>query len=153
MHSTPITFAAVSLEDGEQLVALRIDAMRPSLEQVGRFDPNRARERFLAGFDPDQTKHIVCDGQRVGFLVVKIHADHVLLDHLYIDPAHQSRGIGSRVLEQVFRDADARQLPVKVGALKESASNQFYLRNGFALIAQADWDNYYVRNPAQTPAP
>lgn len=149
MTVNSITLEQVALEDGEQLVALRIDAMRPSLEKIGRFDPIRARERFLSTFDPDQTRHIVCDGQRVGFLVVKTQADHVLLDHLYIDPAHQSRGIGSRVLAHVFLDADEKQLPVKVGALKESASNPFYLRNGFVLIEQADWDNSYLRSPAK----
>jgi GNAT superfamily N-acetyltransferase len=149
MQSPHITFEPTSLEDGEQLVTLRIAAMRPSLEHIGRFDPVRARERFLSTFDPQQTQHIVCDGQRVGFLVVKTLADHVLLDHFYIDPAHQSRGIGAPVLAHVFSDADAKQLPVRVGALKESASNQFYLRQGFVLVEQADWDNYYMRMPVK----
>jgi len=36
----------------EALVAIRIAAMRESLERIGRFDRQRARERFLAGFDP-----------------------------------------------------------------------------------------------------
>jgi hypothetical protein len=41
-----ITLTTAAAEDFEALVALRIDAMRESLERIGRFDPARARERF-----------------------------------------------------------------------------------------------------------
>lgn len=61
--------------DLDALVALRIEAMRESLERIGRFDPVRARERFAGSFDPASTRHIVLDGQRVGFVVVKQQAD------------------------------------------------------------------------------
>lgn len=30
--------------------------MRESLERIGRFDPPRARERFLSGFVPELTR-------------------------------------------------------------------------------------------------
>jgi GNAT superfamily N-acetyltransferase len=69
------------------------------------------------------------------------------LDHLYIHPGFQGRGIGSVVLRQVFAEADERGMPVLVGALKESASNRFYQRHGFALVSEGEWDNYYVRSP------
>jgi hypothetical protein len=35
-----------------------------------------------------------------------------------------------------------------VGALKESDSNRFYVRHGFVLESRAEFDNYYVRRPA-----
>jgi hypothetical protein len=57
--------------DAEELVILRIAAMRESLQRIGRFDPRRARERFLSGFSPKQTRHILQNGMRVGFVVVK----------------------------------------------------------------------------------
>jgi len=44
-------------DDFEALVALRIEAMRESLERIGRFDRTRARERFLNGFSPTHTRH------------------------------------------------------------------------------------------------
>jgi hypothetical protein len=66
-----VTLAPATAGDAEALVALRIAAMRASLERIGRFDPGRARERFLAGFSPAHTRHIVVAGERVGFVVVK----------------------------------------------------------------------------------
>ena len=48
-HHVPVVFVAAEPSDFESLVALRIEAMRESLERIGRFDPVRARERFLSG--------------------------------------------------------------------------------------------------------
>jgi hypothetical protein len=60
-------------------------------------------------------------------------------------PEHQSKGIGKLVLAEVFSKADKAGLALKVGALKESDSNRFYMRHGFVLTEQAEFDNYYVR--------
>ena len=140
-----VSFCAVDAADGGELAELRVAAMRESLERVGRFDPVRARERFLAGFAPQHTRHILCSGSRVGFLVVKQQGEHLLLDHLYIRPGHQGQGIGATVLAQVFAEAGASGRSVRVGALKDSDSNRFYARHGFVLVEQAEFDNYYLR--------
>jgi GNAT superfamily N-acetyltransferase len=136
--------------DLEPLVALRIEAMRESLERIGRFDPLRARERFVSGFVPECTRHIVVGGERVGLVVVKPQWDGLLLDHLYIRPAFQGRGIGAAVLALVFAEADARAQPLRVSALARSDSNRFYLRHGFRLVKQGELDIHYVR-PAAGP--
>jgi len=137
--------------DFEALVAIRIEAMRESLERIGRFDPARARERFLAGFSPESTRHIVVAGKRVGFVVTKLQEPYLLLDHLYVRPEHQRLGIGAQVLQSVFSQAESLQKPVKVGALRESESNEFYTRHGFQLVEQGEFDNYYVRSPSSAP--
>ena len=140
-----ITLLPACEADFEALVALRIEAMRESLERIGRFDPDRARERFRSGFSPAHTQHIVADGAPVGFLVTRAQAEYLLLDHLYIRPGHQGRGIGAAVLQRVFAQADALGLPVKVGALKGSDSNRFYARHGFEPLEPGEFDNHYLR--------
>lgn len=140
-----VEFTQAAPADAEALVQLRIEAMRESLEHVGRFDPQRARDRFLSGFVPESTHHIEWNGRRMGFFVVKPVEAGLLLDHLYIHPNHQSRGLGAAVLAHVFAQADARNLAVRVGALRESRSNGFYLRHGFVPVEQGEFDNYYVR--------
>ena len=138
--------------DVEALVALRIEAMRESLERVGRFDPGRARERFVSGFSAEHTRHIEADGERVGFVVAKPQADFMLLDHLYIRPGSQGRRIGAIVLSLVVEEANEMGLPVRVGALRGSDSNRFYERHGFRLVEQGEFDNYYVR-PSEARSP
>ena len=148
MLRADVILAPAKSTDFGALLTLRIEAMRESLERIGRFDAAQARQRFLSGFSPQHTQHIELHGERVGFLVVKPQGDGLLLDHLYIRPDVQGRGIGAFVLSQILADADAKALPVRVGALRESASNRFYIRHGFKLVEQGEFDNYYLRLPA-----
>lgn len=138
---------SVSAADFEPLLALRLRAMRDSLTRLGRYDEQRARERLAAGFAPEHTQHIVVEGQRVGFLVLKRLSHALRLDHLYIDPPAQRRGIGSAVLRWVCAQADAELLPVELVALKGSDANRFYLRHGFVEVGEGDWDIDYLREP------
>lgn len=69
----------------------------------------------------------------------------MLLDHLYIHPDNQGNGIGAVVLARIIEEANALGLPVRVGALRGSGSNRFYVRHGFTLIEEGDFDNYYIR--------
>ncbi len=134
-------------DDFEDLLALRLRAMRDSLERLGRYDVQRARERLAEGFEPDITQHIVVDGHRVGFMVLKTLSHTMWFKHFYIDPAYQSRGIGSRVMRWVIACAQQAQLPIELAALKRSQANRFYQRHGFVATAEGDWDIEYVRLP------
>jgi GNAT superfamily N-acetyltransferase len=142
-----IIFAPTHPSDAEALVAIRIAAMRESLERIGRFDPQRARERFLASFDPALCRFIEVNGVRAGFILVRPQADHWLLDHLYVLPEQQGSGVGAAVLSSLFEDADRHQMPIRLGALRGSDSNRFYQRHGFVRTHETEWDIYYERKP------
>lgn len=141
----PLALTPASDEDFEALLSLRLAAMRESLQRLGRFDPQRARERLSRAFEPAHTRHILLDGERVGFVVLLPMVDHLVLDHLYIAPQAQGRGVGSWVMAQVLDEADRLGLPVRVTALKVSDANRFYQRHGFELQHESEWDLHYVR--------
>ena len=66
-----IAFAAASEADFERLLALRVLVMRPHLERIGRFHPERARARFREAFDPAHMRLILVyctrlSGHKVG---------------------------------------------------------------------------------------
>ena len=129
--------------DGYALAELRALTMEPSLTAIGRYDANTVRNRFLDTFEPSQTVKIMEHGTLVGFYVVRIRADHHYLDHLYIQPEHQNRGLGKAVIDRVVNTAQHCALPVRLGALRESRSNQFYLNNGFVKTHEDEFDIYY----------
>ncbi len=135
-------------EDLEELVALRIEAMRESLLALGRFDPKRARERLASQFDAACTRHIEVAEQRVGFFVVKERDGEWWLEHFYVRPSLQGRGLGSAVLSRVLAEADARGLSVTLTALRGSAANRFYQRHGFVQVGESEWDVHYRRDAA-----
>lgn len=146
-------FEPVVASDFEAMLALRIRAMRPSLEALGRFDPERARQRLAEGFVPALMRHIVLDGERIGFTTLKpVEEGRALeLDHLYLEPQHQGRGIGAWAVDCAKSRADLLQLPLIVEALKGSDANRFYQRHGFVEQHRAEWDITYRREPAVSP--
>lgn len=143
----PFELQPAEAGDFESLLALRLRAMRESLQRIGRYDEQRARERLAAGFAPGHTRHIVAEGRRVGFMVLKRLTHALRLEHLYLDTPAQRRGLGSAVLAWVCEQADRELLPVELVALKGSDANRFYLRHGFVAIGEGEWDIDYLREP------
>ncbi len=140
-----LALAPATDDDFEALLSRRLAAMHESLQRLGRFDPQRARERLSRAFEPAHTRHILMGGERVGFVVLLPQGDHLMLDHLYVAPQAQRRGVGTWVLTQVLEEADRLGLPVRLMALKQSEANHFYQHNGFELQHESEWDLHYVR--------
>ena len=146
--AAPLRFTPATQADFEALLALRIDAMRDSLERLGRFDPDRARERLRGTFRPECTWHIEADGDRIGFYCLRPDGEGLRLDHLYVHPCAQGRGVGGQVLRGILRDADRDRQAVTLSALRGSDSNRFYRRHGFVQTGEGEWDIEYLRPPA-----
>ena len=141
------TLVPVVESDFDDMVALRIEALRESLERLGRFDPSRARERLADGFAPPFMRHIEVNGERVGFVTLRpderAQPPSLRLHHLYIRPVAQGRGIGAWVLDWAKSEAVSAGRDITLSALKQSDANRFYLRHGFVEIKQSDFDVDY----------
>jgi GNAT superfamily N-acetyltransferase len=144
--ATP-TFESVRAEDFETLLILHTAAMRPSLERVGRFDPERSRQRLRDSFYPEHTQIIVHHGDRVGFYTFRPEADYFKLNHLYILPGFQSQGLGATLLNHLIAIADTARKSIRLTALRESAANRFYQRHGFVAHSEEEWNINYERLP------
>lgn len=146
MANPEIEYVAAHDDDFDVLVELRIDAMRESLEALGRFDRKRSIERFRASFSSEKTFKVYLKGELVGFYMLNEYSDHLYLDHLYISPRSQSQGIGSVTMRRIIEISEDRELPLKLGALRGSRSNEFYSRHDFRITSEDAWDIYYVRD-------
>ncbi len=141
MHRVLIT--AAQAQDAVALAALRVEVMRPSLEAIGRFNPERARTRFLNSFCSDHTWKLSIDNELVGFYAWNHKDDFIWLDHLYIKTTYQGRGIASEVIAALKVTAQQHLKNIRLIALKRSRANAFYQQHGFALIEVLEWDNLY----------
>ncbi|HEX7758007.1 MAG TPA: GNAT family N-acetyltransferase [Caulobacteraceae bacterium] len=142
-----ITFTPAREEDFEPLLALRGAALRESLERVGRFNPQRGRERFRAGFSPEHTLLIHNEGVFAGCVTVRDEVAGTWLENLYLRPEVQGRGVGGRAMAEILRRTDAAGRTVRLSVLMESAANRFYQRLGFIETHREDVDIYYERRP------
>lgn len=150
MGEPAFVFARAGPDDLDALVALRIAAMRENLERVGRFSPERARQWFIDGFRPDCTRWIEVAGELAGCVAVGEAADGDLwLDHFYLFPAHQGRGLGEAVIRRLMAEADGAGKAVRLNVLVDSPANRFYLRHGFVETGREGVDIHYRRPAAR----
>ncbi|MEV8020204.1 GNAT family N-acetyltransferase [Streptomyces sp. NPDC086554] len=133
--------------DVEVIAELRATAMRPDLERLGRFDEHRVRQRLRDTFSPRHTSVIVADGAFAGCVTLRPADDGQWLEHFYLDPALQGRGLGSAVLRTLLDRTDAAGDLVRLNVLQGSAARRLYERHGFSVEEQDPIDVYMVRRP------
>lgn len=153
----PFTLAAATDEDFQRLFELRLIVMQESLARIGRFDKQRAFERFRTTFRPQHTRLIIgSDGALVGCVAIgpsdnAPSGGTLLLEHFYILPEQQGRGLGGAVLRRLLDEADDAGLPIRLSVLQQSDAARFYERHGFAKTGADEWDVYYERQPRGRP--
>ena len=148
-----IGWVAATTTQGESLAEIRVQAMRESLERIGRFDPQRARDRFLSSFSPECTTVIELAG----------HVNGAMPEHVVerVSEALNSKGLavrGSRV--HLFGVAykpdvgDVRESPALdiIGLLHRRGAIVTYtdpyvrtLREGGSVLEGIDTDTAFER--------
>ncbi|MFI0896918.1 GNAT family N-acetyltransferase [Streptomyces sp. NPDC020983] len=142
-HLRPSTQA-----DLEPLADLRAVVMRPDLERLGRYDEHRVRQRLRDSFSPVRTAIIVVGGEFAGSITLRPHGDGgQWLEHFYLAPRHQGRGLGSGVLRAVLAEADARGQTVRLNVLQGSPARRLYERHGFTVESEDPVDVFMTRAP------
>jgi GNAT superfamily N-acetyltransferase len=133
--------------DVEVIAELRATVMRPDLERLGRFDEHRVRQRLRDSFSPQHTSAIVAAGAFAGCVTVRPAEDGRWLEHFYLAPGLQGRGIGSAVLRTLLKRIDADGVLVRLNVLQGSAARRLYERHGFTVEDQDPVDVFMVRRP------
>jgi GNAT superfamily N-acetyltransferase len=140
--------------DIETLAELRATVMRADLERLGRYDEHRVRQRLRDSFSPRHTSIIMIGRELAGCVTVRPATDAAegrqWLEHFYLAPPHQGRGLGSAVLRTVLERTDAQGVAVGLDVLRGSAARRLYERHGFVVEAQDPVDVFMVRLPAPT---
>ncbi len=135
------------VDDGafEDVLALRIAALGESLERLGRVAPDVARARLRSQFRPERMQHLVVDGERVGYFTVEPRDGELRLQHLYVTPSAQGRGVGAWTIDKIKTQGK----PITLAALRESRANRFYQRHGFLVVEEQEFDIEYRWQPGK----
>ncbi|MEU6678609.1 GNAT family N-acetyltransferase [Streptomyces sp. NPDC046925] len=137
--------------DLETIVELRAIVMRPDLERLGRFDEHRVRQRLRDAYIPGDTWVIVVDGAFAGCVALRSAQDGQWLEHFFLDPALQGRGLGSAVLRELLDRTDAEGAVVRLNVLQGSQAQRLYARHGFTVESEDPVDVFMVRRPGDWP--
>jgi GNAT superfamily N-acetyltransferase len=136
---------AASAHDDQWIAELRAVVLRPDLERLSRFDPVRVRQRFLAAFEPASTRVVLVDGLAAGSIAVRADEGSVWIEHFYLRPELQGRGIGSAVLKSQLA-AGTGDRPFRLNVLQGSRAQALYERHGFVVEREDAVDVFMVRD-------
>ncbi|WP_030239626.1 GNAT family N-acetyltransferase [Streptomyces sp. NRRL S-455] len=134
--------------DVEAIAELRAVVMRPDLERLGRYDEHRVRQRLRDGFSPRHTSIITTNGTFAGSVTLRPSDDAHWLEHFYLAPEVQGRGLGSAVLRTLLTRTDTTGDPVRLNVLQGSPARRLYERHGFVIETQDPVDIFMLRLPS-----
>src|SRR3712207_1193775 len=109
-------------------------AMGPHIMVRWGWDEAFQRNFHEKRFRDTPFSRIVHNGQAVGTITLTALADHLHLDEFYLLPAHQGRGLGTRILNHCLAIADTRGMPLRLRYLKWNPVGLLYRRDGFSMI-------------------
>jgi len=133
--------------DVEVIAELRAAVMRADLERLGRYDEHRVRQRLRDSFSAQHTSVIMLEGELAGCVTVRPVGGRQWLEHFYLAPHCQGRGVGSAVLRTVLERAEAQGMTVGLNVLQGSAARRLYERHGFVVEAEDPVDVFMMRPP------
>ncbi|WP_079277858.1 GNAT family N-acetyltransferase [Streptomyces sp. CB03234] len=139
-----------SVGDVESVAELRAVVLRDDLVRLGRYDEQRVRQRLREGFEPAHTWVIEVGGAFAGCVALRRAEDAHWLEHFYVAPHLQGRGIGSGVLRGLLGRCDRNGALVRLNVLQGSPARQLYERHGFTVETEDPVDVFMVREPAVT---
>jgi len=138
---------ALRADDGEFLYRVYASTRLEELAPLG-WDPAQAesflrmqheaqRSDYWRNYDTTRFHVIVDAGADAGRLYIERRADELRIIDIALLPAHRGRGIGSALIGDLFAEADASGLPVRIHVERGNPAQRLYLRLGF-VFADAD---------------
>lgn len=137
-----VTYRQSENYDVETIANLRAIVLRNDLTRLGRFDEEKVRQRFRNAFDPVHTWIIEVDSSLVGCIAFKPTLDGYLLEHFYIHPNYQGKGVGSQVLKNMLEQKHVKGKRVTLNVLQGSSARRLYERFGFKVESEDLIDVY-----------
>ena len=106
------------------------------IAQFGSWDPVLQAGFFQQKWGEGGFEIVELDDVPIGVVATQWGPDHLFVSEIQIDPAHQGRGVGTRIMDELIAEATSRRLPVRLQVLRQSRARRWYERLGFAQTGE-----------------
>ncbi len=103
------------------------------------------RARWLSG------DIIVFQDREIGLMAVQDQGAALFLELIALLPEYQNKGLGTKLIQQLFANGDARAIPVQLSVLKVNPARALYERLGFSLVGEDEQRWYMERGALRSP--
>jgi ribosomal protein S18 acetylase RimI-like enzyme len=126
---------------------LHIEAIKPLASAWMEWADHEQEAHFASLWRPADTRIITLGGQEdIGWVEFRQIGDEVFLKQLYISPAYQRRGIGSRVMRLLLEERCRTAKSMALFVLKNNPAFRFYKRHGFGVVSETH-TTFVMRRP------
>jgi len=126
---------------------LYFETMRWVIERVFGWDQSRQDASFAEWFQPAEVSVITADGLDVGWIQQRIDHNGILLGSIYVAPAMQRKGIGSRVIRALLDVGRQQSKAVTLAVMKINPALALYERLGFRITHEDEYKVYLRADP------
>jgi GNAT superfamily N-acetyltransferase len=121
-------------KDADFIYRVLETTMRDYVEQTwGAFNAADNRKAVAERIAAGTFSVIRLRGADIGVLCVERHPTHIQLDQLFILPPYQNKGIGTRIVRDLAREAKDAGKPVRLRVLAVNPARALYEREGFRV--------------------
>lgn len=121
--------------DIEICYRIKQQALKPYVNIIWGWDERQQRQLHRASFTTKDTSIICRNTKAIGYYELEDADNEFFLKNLLIQKSFQNLGIGSFVLKQVIRQAEALQKPIRLRVFKiNTEAQKFYREHGFEVF-------------------
>ena len=110
--------------------------MKPLLSRLDAWDEAGVLAKFRSDYRADEIRIITVGGREVGFFHVEEKHGEISLAQIHIEAPYRSRGIGTRLIKDLLREARANSKPVSLSVVKHNPAQTLYERHGFKVMGE-----------------
>ena len=108
-------------------------------EMFARMQFNARRQSYAMQYPEAVDRIIIVDGARAGSLIIERRDEEIRLVDIALLPEHRNRGTGSRIVKELFTEADATAKVIRLHVQRENdAARRLYERLGFSITSEND---------------
>jgi len=133
-------------EDLEDLDNLYTENMRPLVERVAVWDP----DRFRRDYQPQDFSVVEVAGCTAGLAKIVIGAEDIYIAEIQIQEMYRGRGIGNKLMQEVIALSEATGKRLWFRVVKDNPAKGFYEKYGFIPFRETATHWQMERVPAQS---
>lgn len=129
-----IILRVATKKDYDFLYGLHCKTMHDYIEATWGWDEDWQQNHFKDSFQPEANQIIILNGKEIGRVEVDYKEFGIHIGNIQISPNSQNKGIGSRIILDIIRQAQLKNNPVTLQVLKVNPARCFYERLGFVIV-------------------
>jgi ribosomal protein S18 acetylase RimI-like enzyme len=143
MNKNKLTYQKVTEEDNEFLLWLRKQTMTEHLLHAGK-EVNEENLLDRINYHFENAKIILPEDQKIGLLKLVENENEIEILQIQIEPNHQNKGIGKKIIQSIIQKATTKNISVKLSVLKVNKAQTLYKNLGFEIYDENKY-SYFMK--------